>query len=452
MMGHPEPAVRQARGRPKGGCVELELDPYLKLLALIALLFLLPKVLVRLGFPSPVTEMALGVICGPLVLDVLRPDELIATLAALGISALFLFAGMEVSLRAFVDRRRTIFVHTAIQVLLYAAAAAAAFQLWPEIAVAVLIAAAVMSSSAAFIIPALDMLRLPEDLKTWIKQKAITNELLAILAVLCFSNTSSPRAALMSIAAITAMVALVPLAFVVFHRTILKWAPRTEFSFVMILALFAAYVSHHVGVHYLVGAFVVGVVARRYLRWGEQHGMAMASVHSALDSFRFFSAFLMPFFFFQAGLHLPAGAFAATALLFAGAAFLTAVPLRVGVVMLHRRWQLREPWHHSWNVGLLVAPTTVFSVAMAEILRARFHVSESIVGGLILYGAATSFLPLLTRRVRSTEYEDLIAMPEMCLVSHLGEEAWFDTPAEPHPTPEVEPVAGTAEHEQPNSG
>jgi Kef-type K+ transport system membrane component KefB len=418
--------------------VEFELDPYPKLLVLIALLFFLPKLLVRIGIPSPVTEMALGVACGPLALDLLRPEDLTGTLAALGISALFLFARMEVSLRALVERRRTILEHTAIQVLLFGAAAASAYQLWPELGVAVLIAAAVMSSSAAFIIPALDMLRLPEDLKTWIKQKAITNELLAILAVLCFSNTASPRAALMSIAAITAMVAVVPLAFVLFHRTILKWAPRTEFSFVMIVALFAAYVSHHVGVHYLVGAFVVGVIARRYLRWGEKHGMEMASVHSALDSFRFFSAFLMPFFFFLAGLNLPAGALAPTALLLAGAMFVTAVPLRVAVVMLHRHLQLKEPWHHSWNVALLVAPTTVFSVAMAEILRARFHVSETIVGGLILYGAATSFLPLLTRRVRSTEYEDLLAVPEMCLVSRLrGEEAWFGEDAEPHPAPEV---------------
>ncbi|MHC5212145.1 MAG: cation:proton antiporter [Planctomycetota bacterium] len=422
----------------------LELDPYLKLLALIALLFFLPKVLVRLGIPSPVTEMGLGVACGPLALDLLRPEDLTHTLAALGISALFLFAGMEVSLRALVDRRHTILVHVGIQVLLYGAAATAVFQLWPELGVAVLIAAAIMSSSAAFIIPALDMLRLPDDLKTWIKQKAITNELLAILAVLCFSNASTPRDAMISIAAITAMVALVPLAFVLFHRTILNWAPRTEFTFVMIVALFAAYVSHHVGVHYLVGAFVVGVIARRYLRWGEKHGMEMASVHSALDSFRFFSAFLMPFFFFLVGLDLPAGALAPTALLFAGAVFVTAVPLRVLVVMLHRRLQLKEPWHHSWNVALLVAPTTVFSVAMAEILRARFNVPDSIVGGLIIYGAATSFLPLLTRRVRSTEYEDLLAVPEMCLVSRIGEDDdvdWFGDREEPHPKPVVEPVA-----------
>lgn len=436
----------------------LDLDPYLKLLVLIGLLFFLPKVLVRAGIPSPVTEMGLGVACGPLALDVLRPDELTRTLAALGISALFLFAGMEVSMRALVERRRTILVHTLIQVLLFVAAGAGVFRLLPHVAhlpqlqqlplltVAVLIAAALMSSSAAFIIPALDALRLPEDLKTWIKQKAIANELLAILAVLCFSNTASPRAALISIAAITAMVALVPLAFVLFHRTILNWAPRTEFSFVMIVALFAAYVSHHVGVHYLVGAFVVGVIARRYLRWGEKHGMAMASVHSALDSFRFFSAFLMPFFFFLAGLQLPAGALALQALLLAGLMFATAVPLRVGVVMVHRRLQLREPWHDSWNVALLVAPTTVFSVAMAEILRARFAVPESIVGALILYGAATSFLPLLTRRVRSTEYEDLLAVPEMCLVSRIHESDWHEQRpgpgSEPHPEPVVEPVAG----------
>ncbi|MHC4845979.1 MAG: cation:proton antiporter [Planctomycetota bacterium] len=388
----------------------MHVDPYLQLLGLIALLFFLPKALLRLGIPSPVTEMTLGVVVGPLVLGMVEPTELLEALAGLGVSALFLFAGLEVSISEILERKKTMMQHVLIQIGLFAVAAWVAFAFaWDSnLPRAVLIAAAVMSPSAAFIIPALEALGLSEDRASWVKQKAISTELLAILVVLLFSNSASTPDMLIGLGGIALLIAAVPLAFVGFHKSILKWAPGTEFSFVMIVALLAAYVTHHLGVHYLVGGFVVGLVARRYLRWCHQQGLAVKPVRSALTSFRFFSAFLMPFFFFLAGVSLPEGALSLQSCLFAGAMLLTAVPLRVGSVMVHRRVALKESWGDSWNVGLLLTPTTVFSVAMAEILMTRFTVSEWIVGGLVIYGAATSFVPLLTQKVLSTEYEDLM--------------------------------------------
>jgi Kef-type K+ transport system membrane component KefB len=392
----------------------VHVDPYLQLLGLIALLFFLPKGLLRLGIPSPVTEMTLGVVFGPLVLGFIEPSDLLEALSGLGISALFLFAGLEVSIGEILERKKTMLQHVVIQIGLFAVAAwvAFGFSFESDLPRAVLIAAAVMSPSAAFIIPALESLGLSEDRASWVKQKAISTELLAILVVLLFSNSASTQAMLIGFGGIVVLMALVPLAFVGFHKTILKWAPRTEFSFVMILALLAAYFTHHLGVHYLVGGFVVGLVARRYLRWCQKQGLAVAPVRSALTSFRFFSAFLMPFFFFLAGMRLPPGALSVQACLFAGAMLLLALPLRVGSVMVHRRIALKESWGDSWNVGLLLAPTTVFSVAMAEILMGRFTVSEWVIGGLVLYGAATSFVPLLTHKVLSTEYEDIMVFGE----------------------------------------
>lgn len=387
-------------------------DPYLQLLGLIALLFFLPKGLLRLGIPSPVTEMTLGVVFGPLVLGLIEPSDLLEALSGLGISALFLFAGLEVSVREIIERKRTMLQHVAIQIALFAVAAWVAFSFESDLPRAVLIAAAIMSPSAAFIIPALESLGLSEDRASWVKQKAISSELLAIGVVLVFSNSASTSDMLIGLGGIALLLGAVPLAFVAFHKTILKWAPGTEFSFVLIVALLAAYVTHHLGVHYLVGGFVVGLVAHRYLRWCSEQGLAVKPVRSALTSFRFFSAFLMPFFFFLAGVRLPEGALSVQACLFAGAMLLVALPLRVGSVMVHRRIALKESWGESWNIGLLLAPTTVFSVAMAEILMSRFTVTPWIIGGLVLYGAATSFVPLLTHNLRSIEYEDLMTFGE----------------------------------------
>lgn len=390
------------------------MDPYLGLLGLIALLFFLPKVLVRIGLPAPVTEIVLGVGLGPLGLAVVAPSELIAGLAGIGISALFLFAGIEVEVHELAERRSVILQHLIIQCLLYGLAAWAALRTGVNLPVAILVAAAVMSPSAGFIIPALDALGLPGPLASWIKQKAIGSELLAIAAVLVFANSASPRTLWFGLGGLAAMLVILPILFFLYHRTILKWAPRTEFSFVMVIALFAAYLTHHLGAHYLVGAFVVGLAARRYLDWCSRRNVAVASVRTAVGAFRFFSAFFVPFFFFQVGLMLPEGALGAQALGIAAMLVLLAVPVRVLSVLLHRRVGLGETWREAFNASVLLAPTTVFSLAVAEVLRDRFAISAALFGGLVIYGAVTSFAPLLTRQARSTEFEDVLQLsPEV---------------------------------------
>jgi hypothetical protein len=45
------------------------------------------------------------------------------------------------------------------------------------------------------------------------------------------------------------------------------------------------------------------------------------------------------------------------------------------------------------RVGLFLMPTTVFTLAVAELLHERFAVDAWVYGGLIAYGAATSLVP-----------------------------------------------------------
>lgn len=373
-------------------------DPYLQFLLLIALLYFVPKLLVPLGLPSPLGEMALGVALGPLALALMPMDATIEQLARLGVAALFLFAGLEVDLAELAQRRRTLLEHVLLQVVLIAGAAWLLHHFGLSTMVSLTVAAAALSSSASFILPAVELMPIDADVRTWVKQKAIATELLAILVVLVGANSASWGQLARGLAFVAGVVAAVPLAFALFQRTLLRWAPHSEASLVMIIGLFAAYASHAAGVHDLVGAFVAGVAARRSLRWCEQHGLQVRGVESALDSFRFFAAFLMPFFFFATGLRLPASAFGREALLFAGALLLACVPPRVLVTMLHRRVRVHERWSVSFNVALLITPTLVFALAVAEILRARGVAEDWLLGGLAIYGAATCFLPLLRRR------------------------------------------------------
>ncbi len=386
------------------------MDPYLKFLGLVALLFFLPKTLMRFGLPSPVTEIALGAGMAMAGLSSLGESEIVKVLSGIGVSSLFLFAGVEVEVPELLKRRWPLLQHLTIQILLFALAASVAGRAGLQPATAALVGVAVMTPSAGFILPALEGFGLASSCASWIKQKAIATEIFAIVAVLALSNSASREGLLVGVGGVLVLIALLPLAFVAFHIGIRRSSPRTELSFVMVVALFAAYLTHHLGVHYMVGAFVVGLAARRYLDWGSSRGANLSPVFSALSTLRFFSSFFVPFYFFSAGLHLPGEAVSWQALLFLIVLCASVIPLRIGAVMLHRRWTLRESWGEARNVGLFLGPTLVFSLAVAEILRNRFQVPGWWVGGLVLYGAATSFLPLLTHKVRSMEFEDVLGM------------------------------------------
>jgi len=386
------------------------MDPYLKFLGLVALLFFLPKTLMRLGLPSPVTEIGLGVVLALAGFSSLGDSEIVRVLSGIGISSLFLFAGVEVEMPKLLKRRWPLLQHLGIQILLFTLAAVLASRAGLAPAAAALVGVAVMTPSAGFILPALEAFGLPATCASWIKQKAIATEMFAIAAVLVFSNSATRGGLLLGVGGILLLIALLPLAFILFHLGIRRGSPRTELSFVMVAALFAAYLTHHLGVHYMVGAFVVGLAARRYLDWGSSQGANLASVFSALSTLRFFSSFFVPFYFFSAGLHLPAEAMSRPALLFLLLLCVSAIPLRIGAVMLHRKATLGESWAEARNVGLFLGPTLVFSLAVAEILRDRFQVPGWWVGGLVLYGVATSFLPLLTHKIRSMEFEDVLGM------------------------------------------
>jgi len=380
------------------------------LLTLVAGLFFLPKALQRFRVPAPLAELGLGVALGPIGAGWVQADDVLQGLSGFGISALFLFAGLEVDVSELNARRRPLVMHLLIQVLLVAVATWVGVRLGLATGVAVLVAAAVMSPSVGYIVAALESRPMPPELVAWIKQKAVAGELMAIALVLFFAKSTSLLELGKGLGGIAVLLLAVPAFILFFHKMILPWAPKTEFSFLLVVAILAAEFSHHIGVHYLVGAFLVGVVARHYLAWMSRRGLETGGVREALTAFRFFAVFFIPFFFFLVGLSLPQDAFSRESAVLAAALFVAAVPLRVVSTLAHRRLGLKEGWREAASVGLFLMPTTVFTLAVAEILRQRFQIADWIYGGLVAYGAATCLVPLLSPAGRPEGGDEILAL------------------------------------------
>jgi Kef-type K+ transport system membrane component KefB len=192
---------------------------------------------------------------------------------------------------------------------------------------------------------------------------------------------------------LAALIAVLPFAFRVFAERVVPYAPKSEFAFLLMVAVVAAFATRRLGVYYLVGAFVVGVTAQRF----RQRLPALAS-EQMLHAVQVFASFFVPFYFFRAGLHLRTADFGVDALV-VGVAFLgLVIPLRFTLTALHRRVALGERLELGLRVAVPLLPTLVFTLVIAEILRDRFGVPRMVFGGLMVYTLVNTLVPGLVMR------------------------------------------------------
>ncbi|MBP9112266.1 MAG: cation:proton antiporter [Polyangiaceae bacterium] len=368
------------------------------LLAVIGL-FIVPRMLQRLRVPTAITCLAIGAGLG-MGMNAFHGDTTVPLLATLGIVALFLFAGLEVDIDELVHGAKVTLGHLVMQGLLLGSATwvlGSLFHLdWRP---SLLFALALFTPSAGFILDSLPGFGLTEQQQYWVKTKAIASELVALGALFIVVQSSSVTSLGLSSLALAAMVAALPVIFKVFASRMLPYAPKSEFAFVLILALTCAYLTRHLGVYYLVGAFLVGVTAVRL-----RQRLPELVNEKMLTGIELFASFFIPFYFFKAGLHLEKRYFVADAVLLGGAFAAIAIPLRVGVVAAHRRFALDEPFRGGLSVGLSLVPTLVFTLVLADILHERYAFPDHLYGSLIVFTLLNTILPGLILKAAPPEF------------------------------------------------
>mgnify|MGYP001598046216 FL=1 len=381
-------------------------SPELSYILLLFALFVVPRFLQRYRLPSAVTSVGIGAAAG-LGFGLFRQDATIGLLATLGIVSLFLFAGLDVDFRELRREASVLIQHVVLRV---AALVGVGFGVRALLALefrpALLVALALLTPSTGFILDSLPTWGLTERERFWVKSKAIASELVA-LAVLfvALQSTTAMRLGLATLV-LAGLVALLPLVFRVFAERIVPFAPKSEFAFLLMVAVVSAFATRRLGVYYLVGAFVVGLTAQRF----RERLPAIAS-EQMLHAVEVFASFFVPFYFFRAGLHLQRSDFALDALLLGLAFLATALPLRYLLVAGHRRVALGEPFGTSLRVVVPMLPPRVFTLVIAEILRDEFAVSPEVFGALIIYTLLNTLIPGLVLRLPPPEYAEPHVLP-----------------------------------------
>lgn len=377
-----------------------ELSPELQYVALLLLIFVVPRVLQRFRLPAAVTSVGLGALAG-LELGLFRHDHTIALLSTLGIVSLFLFAGLELDLAELRRERTVLAQHVIVQatvLLIVAFGAQRAFAM--EFRPAALVSLALVTPSTGFILDSLAALGVTDRERFWIKSKAMATEILALVVLFVTLQSSSMAELALSTFVLIALVAGLPIVFRAFARLVVPYAPKSEFAFLLMIAILCAFATRKLGVYYLVGAFVVGLTAQRF-----RERLPAITSERMLHSVEMFSTFFVPFYFFSAGTRLERDDFDAQALAL-GAAFLAAmVPVRVLAVAVHRHFALGEPVRTGMRIGASMLPTLVFTLVIAEILRERYGIPAELFGGLIVYTLANTLIPGFVLRLPPQGYD-----------------------------------------------
>jgi len=370
-------------------------------LILLFALFIVPQVLRPLRIPTAITSFALGVLCA-LGLDIFRADPTVELLSTLGIVSLFLFAGLDVELRELRQHATVLVQHLAIQVLsLVLLAAAAVWLLQLPVRSATLVALGLLTPSTGFILDSLNGSGLPERARFWIKSKAIATELVALAILFVLLQSDSAGGLTISALILLAMVVLVPVLFRVFATVALPYAPKTEFAFLLIMAVACGVGTYELGVYYLVGAFVVGMGAQRL----RKHLTAAAS-EKMIGSVESFASLFVPFYFFNAGTTLRQEDFGPGALGLGLLFSVIGITFRLVPTWLHRRVVFGESLRMSMEVATPMLPTLVFTLVIAGILRERFDIGPELFGGLVVYAIVNSLVPGFVFKRQLPEVEE----------------------------------------------
>lgn len=372
---------------------------------LMVILFAAPRFFLRFGLPMALTSFAIGVATsyGFRFYD---EDQVIGLFSTLGIVSLFLFAGMEVDLNMFRKVVRPIAIHIGVRVTTVAAITVAVGEIYGlSFALAAVLALALATPSTGFILDSIDASNLSEDQKFWIKLKAISAELIALSFLLILTQLDKVTNLLASLTVVGLLITVLPPLLRKFMLMSKESAAGSEFGYLLITAIIAGHITKKLGAYYLVGAFLVGIVAGQFKRRAPN-----ANVDQMLKALRSFSSFFMPFYFFNSGFKIPHEAFSLESLVAALVLLGISAPVKVITIILHRKVSLKESLRTSFPVAISLMPNLVFGLVLADILKTKMGLPLSIFGGLIIYTLTVTLLaPLLLKLIPRNKDLDLIA-------------------------------------------
>ncbi len=367
-----------------------------KYIILVSAILLIPKLIAVFRVPLGISAFALGFITTNYI-GYDSSDELLTVMSQIGITSLFLLAGLEINIKELIEEKKTLgfFLIQSLGLIfllgyLFISIFGLSFQS------GVILALGIMTPSAGFILHSLSNLNLKSEEERWVRIKALSFEISAIIVMFLTLQSGSWGNLGFSVLMLLSCIVLLPLIFLFFFKFIAPLAPKTEMSFLVIAALIAGIFTKEIGAYYLVGAFIAGIVANEF-----KYLINAKTVERLEPSLEVFVSFFVPFYFFSAGMKLDQSYFSLQAIALGLLLLAIFIPIRIGSVYASVAMNLRNFWHDRSRLALPLMPTLVFGLVMAGVLKEEFSADKTLVGGLIVYTIFATLVPTLFLRSKS---------------------------------------------------
>lgn len=369
---------------------KLSLTQDLEYLAIFSLVLILPKVLLRLKIPTGITALTIGLFFGYFD-PAIKEDTLFRFLSQIGITSLFVFAGLEVNFKELHEDRVYLskyILKSTVALLLVSWGISDYFDL--NYQNSLILTLGILTPSAGFIINSLHSFDMTKDHEYWIKSKAISKELVAIILMFIALQINDLKAMAISLGFFAVLLIVMPVLFKFFFKFVSPYTPNSEVPLLVVLSLICGVISKELGAYYLVGAFMVGLVGSRF-----KHEIFKDNEESIFTSLNSFFNVFLPFYFFFAGLKMPLKNFTWDAAKIGIVLLLIFVPLRIVLNSLSLKYLLKDFVNQSYRVSLSLMPTLIFGLVIAGILIERGEVPTVYIYALIVYTLISSLLPTI---------------------------------------------------------
>lgn len=374
---------------------EINLTSDLEYLAIFITVLILPKILLRVRIPSGITALVIGVIFA-LYDPSISQESLFRFLSQIGITSLFLFAGLEVDVNELKEDKPYLLKYLSkFVVVLSMITYGFMSMMGMPFQSALIFALGIFTPSAGFIMNSLHSFNVNEDQEYWIKSKAISKEVISILLLFVALQWDSPKSMFFSLLFFGALFAFLPAIFKIFFKFISPYAPNSEIPFLVALSLISGIISKELGAYYLVGAFIVGLIGSRFKRSIFKEGED--ALFRSLSGF--FNVFL-PFYFFYAGTKIYLSEINYSSIQYALILFVIFVPIRLLIIKTSFRFFLNEIVENTYKVSFSLMPTLIFGLVIASILRERNLLAPEYSYALIIYTLLTSLMPSIIFSLR----------------------------------------------------
>ncbi len=370
-------------------------------LVIFSSVLILPKIIQRFKVPMGITCLILGIATSAFYPE-LRNDQLILLLSRLGITSLFLFAGMEVKIEALKEHRYPLLKHLAIGLaIIFTLSFALQYYFDLTYRMAVILSLGLLTPSTGFILNSISSYKLSHSQKYWISSKSISEEMMAVMVLFFAMQSHDLKNLIISIGVLVVLLFGLPIIFKLFIRYIAPYAPKSEVAFLIILALVCGVITKKIGTYYLVGAFIVGIVAGRF-----KHFMEAKEDKNIFESLSVFFGIFIPFYFYRSGLKLSLDILTKEGIIIGIFLTLYLIPLRYYYTNFTTIHFLGREIYAPWKVSLSLMPTLIFGLVISTILLEKYHVTPSLITGLLIYTIVSSILPAFACETNPPEEYD----------------------------------------------